>query len=72
MGDTLHVEIPISFEGGDDIESIVANAIKENQGEFYPLFERLIDMGDARMTVVDDSLDLNPWRAIGIVPNSGS
>ena len=57
--DVLNVTLKINSydpEGLDSLTKAVEEVIRENQQDFHPLFERLIDMGDARITVVDDSL----------------
>jgi len=53
MNDRIKVEIPIV---DSDLGVTKADLIANHAREFYPLFERLINCGDARITVLDDSL----------------
>lgn len=45
-------------ESDAPLEERIAKTIKENEGEFWRYFERLIDTEDARYTVIDDSLEI--------------
>jgi len=59
MTDPLTISLKLSTDDADDIKSLkkaVKRAILKSQQDFHPLFERLIDMGDARMTVMGESL----------------
>ena len=63
MSEILRIKIPLIVDNVNNKESLqkaVAIAIMENEGQFLPLLERLIDMGDARMTVTDGSLNIEP------------
>lgn len=62
MENRLHVEIPFlqsNFSGTQDLERAIADLIVEHQASFQPLFENLIDTGDARISVMNDSLSVN-------------
>lgn len=39
-------------------QELIEKALISDQGSFEPLFSRLIDMGDSRLTVIDDSLEV--------------
>ena len=54
----LLVKIPISNRFGTIDEEEIERLIVEHQGEFSPLFERSIDVDDARVQLVDDSLEV--------------
>ena len=43
-------------ESDDEFEDRIAKTIKDNEGEFWRYFARLIDIEDTRYTVIDDSL----------------
>ena len=58
MCETLQVRIAIDLDGDVDAEDIVASLIKENERKFHPLFERVIDTGDGRVTVLDGSFEI--------------
>ncbi len=61
MDDNLYVTIPLLIGDCNDREMLqkaIATAIMDNQNQFLPLLERLIDMGDARMTVIEGSLNV--------------
>ncbi len=61
MDEILHITIPLIVADDNDNESLqkaVATAIMDNEGQFFPLLERLIDKGDARLTVIDGSLNI--------------
>ena len=61
MDDNLCITIPLNIANINDPESIqkaIATGIMENQQQFLPLLERLIDMGDARMSVIEGSLNV--------------
>ncbi len=59
MTDRLKLEFSIGSVDLEDIEKQVASAIKQHERDFHPYFERLIDIEDARYTVIDDSLVLD-------------
>jgi hypothetical protein len=56
----INIEIPIEPLTGNNSndKGILTGAIEENQGSFEQYFERLIDFGDARQTIDDDSLEV--------------
>jgi len=59
MNNFLCFEIPIniiSAKDGGEIKATVTSAIENNQFKFEPLFKRIIDQGDPRMTILDGSL----------------
>lgn len=61
MNEYLYIEIPINRcneKDNDEMKAIIANAIEQNQSKFDPLFRRIIDKGDARMTILDGSLQV--------------
>ena len=58
MTQKLLVKIPISNRFGTIDEEEIERLIVEHQGEFSPLFERSIDVDDARVQLVDDSLEV--------------
>lgn len=58
----LAISIPVKIDNSHDkkeIENICAQAIKDNESDFAPLFERLADKGDARVSVLDESIDID-------------
>lgn len=67
MTDQLYVTIPLIIDNLNDNASLkraISVAIMENQSAFHPLLERLIEMGDLRMTVLDDSLNIDTFDVI--------
>jgi len=61
MDDDLYIKIPLIVGDDNDHESLqkaIATAIMDNQHQFFPLLERLIDKGDANMTVIEGSLNV--------------
>ena len=61
MDEILHITIPLIVADDNDNESLqkaVATAIMDNEGQFFPLLERLIGKGDARLTVIAGSLNI--------------
>ena len=63
MEENLCITLPLIVSGINDnalLKSSVASIIIENESQFLPLLERLIDMGDARMTVIEGSLNIKP------------
>lgn len=57
----LQFSIPLIVDDMNDYESLqreIAKAIMDNQEKLLPLLERLIDMGDARVTVIERSLNI--------------
>ena len=59
MDEILHITIPlIVADDNESLQKAVATAIMDNEGQFFPLLERLIDKGDARLTVIDGSLNI--------------
>ena len=61
MEDHLYISIPITIKDTNDVEAMkkfIAMVIEDNQNSFLPLLERLIDLGDSRVTVIDNSLNV--------------
>ena len=62
MADTLYITIPLFIDDINDnavLQKSIAKAIMDNQNDFLPLLERLIDMGNARdMSVAERSLNI--------------
>ncbi|MCU7844698.1 MAG: hypothetical protein KZQ93_12740 [Candidatus Thiodiazotropha sp. (ex Monitilora ramsayi)] len=68
MEDRLRVELhlPQTDIGNEQsLERVIASLVIENQNSFHPLFERLIDTGDARITVMDRSVVVNDVSVSG-------
>ena len=61
MDEIIKIAIPLDIESFDDdsLKVAISSAIVAHEMEFHPLLERLIEMGDARVTVVDDSLTID-------------
>ena len=58
----LNIAIPISINSSHNqkqIEDICSKAIMKYKSEFTPYFERLIDNGDAGMTVFEDGFEVD-------------
>ena len=58
MTQKLVVKIPIENRFGTIDEEQIEKLIVEYQSEFAPLFELTIDIDDARVQLVDDSLEV--------------
>jgi hypothetical protein len=58
MTERLTVKIPLKNPNYDVNASAVEELIIEHQSEFEPLLERAIDVDDARVQLVDDSLEV--------------
>lgn len=74
MRENIYITIPLIVDDLSNIESLqkaVASAIMDNEGQFFPLLERLIDMGDARMTVIDGSLNIEQID-VDVSPTGGT
>ena len=63
MCETINIQIEINGNAPD-----YSSLISEREREFHPLFERLIDRGDSRVTVLDDSMLV---QAVEINGNQG-
>jgi hypothetical protein len=61
MDKLLEVTIPLIIDDINDVSALkkaVATSIMEHQDSFHQFLDRLIQMGDARITVIDDSLNI--------------
>jgi hypothetical protein len=58
VADKLVVKIPIDNRFWSIDDEQIERLIVENQSQFWPLFERTIDIDDARIGLVDDSLEV--------------
>lgn len=58
MNDELIVKIPIRNQFNTIDEDEIERSIVENQAQFSPLFERVIDVDDARVQLVGGSLEV--------------
>ena len=59
MSERLRVDLELNNVdeiNADTLKDSIINAVINKQSEFNPLFERIIDCGDARVTVMDESL----------------
>ena len=59
MDDNVKFRVPLFIDDFDDIHAIkkeVEKIILANQNNFHPIFERVIDQGDAGLTVMEGSL----------------
>lgn len=68
MDEWLQVKIPLVVRVGQSIEEAVGMAIVEHQNKFTPLFERMIDIDDARNSVTEGCLEI---ENIEITENEG-
>ena len=72
----LEATIPLPITDFNDIPSLqkaIADVIMQNQNIFEPLLYRLIDMGDSGMSIIDDSLNIEPLDVdvdpdVGVAP----
>lgn len=58
MSERLLVTFPLDMQPGQCIEDAAKKAILAHRNEFTPLFERIIDIEDARVTIVEGSLEV--------------
>ena len=58
MDEWLHVEIPLVVQAGQNVEEAASMAIVEHQNKFTPLFERMIDIDDARNSVTEGCIEI--------------
>lgn len=58
MNERLLVTFPLYVQPGRRSEDAAAKAMLEHQHKFMPLFERMIDIEDARVTVAEGCLEI--------------
>ena len=59
--DNLYFTIPLLIDDYDDkalLQKAISSAIMGHQNQFLPLLERLIDLGDSNMSVMEGSLNI--------------
>lgn len=58
MDEWLQVKIPLIIQAGQSVEEAVGMAIVEHQNKFTPLFERMIDNDNARISITEGCLEI--------------